>query len=320
MEEKNSSSTQNVENLTRLLQHYEQISVQLKEELHIQSNGKDVLNGKISELKKENLRHIKEITRLKDAAKFDKLAAEGLVRKNGILAHDLAASREENKNIKEERNIYQAKVAQLEQKLNVDRSKRLQLLHENELLSQKLNHILSMKSDTESQFAKTQEDLAMKSDSLESVSALKDAQTDFITKQFDDIMKYSIESVDLKQDKFRLAESMRMKDAVIAEYAAKIGRLEEENHQLRKEVFRLRQLKESKTRLSPMSRHGSGASSPSRYKTAADSGSLNRGSSLLLTGSLYLGSGLGLRNDDSERYQPAGSAKSILKKVLEDLD
>ena len=322
MGDKNADSEHSVESLTRLLRQYEEISVQLKAELQVQSNGKDLLNSKISELKKENLHQIQEITRLKDAAKFDKIAAEGLVRKNGILAHDLAGSREENKNIKEERNLYQTRVAHLEQKLNVDRSMRLQLLHENELLQQKLNHISSMKSDTESQYAKTQSELFVKSETLESVNAFKEAQTDFITKQFEDIMKYSLESVDLKQDKFRLAESVRIKDRLIAEYAAKIGRLEEEGRQLRKEVFQLRQLSESKQsrRLSPIPKHKCETSSPNRSsKISTVSGSLSGSAHLsisspssMMSKSLYLGSGLGLRKDNSQRYQSSGSAKSIL--------
>ena len=323
MEEQTRFSEQNIESLTRLLRHYEENSVQLKAELQVQSNGKDALNGRISELKKENLYQIKEITRLRDAAKFDKIAAEGLVRKNGMLAHDLAACREEIQNIKDERNLYQAKVAQLEQKLNVDRSKRLQLLHENELLTQQLKHTLNLKSGNEAQFTKTQAELFLKAETLESVNALKDAQTDFITKQFEDIMQFSIESVDLKQDKFRLAESLRTKDAMIEEYGAKIRRLEEDCRELRKEVFRLRQLTNTKQSAGhcPKSRHKSDDSNPNRSRdTITSSGTVTQGSSLLTTRSRFLGSGLGLRNDDFVGYQPAGSAKSILKKVLESMD
>ena len=155
-----------IEDLTRLLRQYEESSLQLKAELKLQSHGKEVLNEKISELRKETQRQAQEITRLKDAARFDKAAAEGLVKKNGILAHDLNACRGENKNIKDEKEFYHTKTMQLEQKLNADRSKRLQLLHENELLLQKLNHTTNTKSDTETQFAQAQKELIMKTEYL----------------------------------------------------------------------------------------------------------------------------------------------------------
>lgn len=353
-----------IEDLTRLLRQYEESSLQLKAELKLQSHGKEVLNEKISELRKETQRQAQEITRLKDAARFDKAAAEGLVKKNGILAHDLNACRGENKNIKDEKEFYHTKNMQLEQKLNADRSKRLQLLHENELLLQKLNHTTNAKSDTETQFAQAQKELIMKTECLESLTSLKDAQKEFISKQFDDIMNYTGETCDLKAKLFRLAEEIRKKDVLLNEYTMKIRRLEDECHQLRKELFQLQQLTHSRTRnrrqggmltiprnISPVSRaKGANRSSSSSKMLSTDLDSIKKSDTAPIqtlientslgvdkhkhssngdtsarlgnsvSKSLFVGSGLGLRNSDFEQYHPKGSAKSILRKVLESLD
>lgn len=123
-----------VEKLNALLTHYEAENLRLKNENHLKDLAIKANLDRIADHEKKRQVLAKQVNQLESALKFEKIACEGLTKKAGILDLDLSNITEERRILIEDQIFNRKRVKDLESTLNDDRSKRLQDMHENELL------------------------------------------------------------------------------------------------------------------------------------------------------------------------------------------
>lgn len=127
---------------------------------------------------------------------------------------------------------------------NIDRSKRLQLLHENELLVQRLHTAEAYERRELREVQENVRSAQLQEDRIHKLDADREAQKEFIGEQFGDIQRQAEERTQLMRDKIRMGEELVARARVIA-------LLESENACLKRES--------SLAQTSPMTR-GAGVS------------------------------------------------------------
>ena len=347
------TATDSLLNVAKL---YEAENLSLKQE---QANlGKIIesLRLDLKEKSKENLKHIKEISRLKESSKFNRVASEGLVKKNGIVVHELDGLKEDLIMYKEEKALTAKKIYKLEYRLSEDRSKRLQLMHENHVLLNRIKSLEEIANSAVKEVTSQQIQLGMKEEKLESLVIAKEAQKDFIETQFEDIQRFAEESMLVQKHKFELIEDLQRKSDLLASIEAESQRLKEENHAFKLELWDLRRKvreegREGGVSASPAKAERSSkgtttlhsqaeqlyrvspaatplrprdvpncAESPGDNRALPATSSMSKSpldKSSYLTKTLFLGSGLGLRRDRDYEQQTIAPSQANTNKITD---
>ena len=107
---------------------------------------------------------------------IEKKASDGLNKKAQVLDIDLKLHKEERKTMVDEQIMNRRKVADLERKLLDDRSKRLQNIHENDILRKKCATLEARNKVCEEDTRKSAADLLVKIEKLQNSTEIMDKQ------------------------------------------------------------------------------------------------------------------------------------------------
>lgn len=332
--------------LNALIKTYESDNLRLKSDLKDAVDGKKNVLRDIDRSTKEKIGLSRQITSLENASKIEKKVVEGLLKKSGVLDFDVTSLREENAVLKKRDVSNTKRVEELEKTLIEDRTKRLREMHLNEVLRKKNSELEAKMRVDESNNKKYQDMMLDKFQEMETIIANNHRLQRLVEVQSEDILRMTKEVHDLKEKIKNHHEQVSTMKNEITNTTKERDEMQNEVWRLRSEVLSIAGTSNEKSvafnTFSPNSRASSrfGSSRPtttsssrlrpltsgtgSDYEgfpfdaSASPKGTRSPKGDSGFGRSLFVGSGLGLKQDTAPVVPSKGGAKAVLKKILDE--
>jgi hypothetical protein len=154
---------------------------------------------RISDLEKIGKSHVKKIKSLENAAKFEKIASDGILKKSKIFEADVMDLKHRNEMLSRQFSDSSKYCNELEETLFDDRSNRLQLLHQNNKLMKDSVELERFGSTAEKDAIKARENLLTKLQQIDSFQCINSNQKELINAQSMEIISLTKEVIELKE-------------------------------------------------------------------------------------------------------------------------
>lgn len=238
-DEGGSFSKEDVEKLRYVIKEYEVENRRLKDEwLAYKESAENVREWKNFREKERNT-FMKQINTLRQNVNIEKKATDGLAKKNGALEAELTIHKEERKTLTTEMALLKHKVQDYERKLNDDRAKRLQNMHENEIL-RRANAQLTAQSESAGEGErKAAASLLEKVQLLDTATTRLDQQKRVISAQGDEMLDLNREITALKETMKNISENMLRTQTQMVSMNKERDEFEQESFRLRKELVKV---------------------------------------------------------------------------------
>ena len=169
----NSAEVDRLKNVIKVL---EDDAENLRQEINTLKASRTSLLAKINDQEQQRQLVVKELLKVKANLNFEVKAREGLAKKTGGFEFEALNLREEKKNLVEELNILRTRSKEMEFFLNQERSKRLQEIHETDILRKQNQSLESKQIQAEQDAARARSELLTKLQKMETIIAENDAQ------------------------------------------------------------------------------------------------------------------------------------------------
>lgn len=256
--------TNDIKRLSELLHEYEAVNFRQIEEIKQAKQATHDIALQIQEYEKVQRQHLKKIKSLEAQSKIDRIAAEGLRKKSAAFEAEAREFKHAKEFLTVEHKKYKDRLKECEDSLFVDRSKRLGLLHENELLRKQLvekeDH--TARAEKDALFARNE--LLTKMQLVETLKSVNESQKMIVQSQSEEMILLSNEVYNLKEKQMERNDRLIDQDNASRSFHSTIHALQMEVYRLRKE---LNVLAESKNEKSVAFGDGSGASNATNRLT-----------------------------------------------------
>jgi hypothetical protein len=241
------SDSNDIKRLSDLLHEYEAVNFRQLEEIEQAKQATRDIATQIQSYEKEQKANLKRIKSLEAQAKVDRLAADGLRKRAG----GFEAEAREYKHAKEllmfDVEQYKEKLQVCQVALNADRSKRLGLLHENELLRKQLRIKEEQTAAAEQNALTARNELLAKMQVVETLLAVNASQKKIIQSQSEEMILLANEVYNLKEGQMVQKDVILDKDIENTSFHSTIDSLKKEVYRLRKELNNLASTKAEKS-------------------------------------------------------------------------
>ena len=232
-EKEKSEDQKNLERLTKLLTEYEAENQKQKLELQGYRATDEANKKKILDFQKEVQQLNKKLNTARDNLKFEKASMEGLKTKYHLIEGEVKDLRNDKINLKTEVALLRPRIEELESTTNNDRAKRVQLMHENEVLRKNEIALEQRESDAKLDEANAQKSLYEKLTQFDKLFGVNEVQQRTIDAQSNEMISLSKELNVLQERNMQLNQ-------LLSERENEIGESRKINDILQHEIFRLR--------------------------------------------------------------------------------
>ena len=229
-------SKEEMKRLKNIISEYEIENVRLRDERDSAASvASGVQEGFKARQEEINTLH-KTINSLKVTLKIEKKASDGLNKKAQTLDIEVKLLKEERTTLIEEQIMNRKRVADLEKKLLDDRSKRLQNIHENDILRKRCAKLEARNKVCEDDTRKSAAELLVKVEKLQNATEIMDKQKRTIETQGAEMLDLNRELTMLKEAQKSMTEEVLKLERRLANYKKERDTFEQENFRLRREM------------------------------------------------------------------------------------
>lgn len=215
------------------LQFLRDLLTQQKEKLALNEEMKVGMTVKLRDAADKRIALTKEVKKLQQELKFERIACEGAKKKGAIFEFDIVGLREENSNLVAEQSLHRRRIGELEYALNEERSKRLKDMHEIEKLNNMNCGLETKVILVERDAFKANTELLEKVQKLETATLLNESKARVIYSQSSDLNNLSGEL-------FRGKAEERVLHNTILTTVDELNSTRVENTHLKAELSRIR--------------------------------------------------------------------------------
>lgn len=233
--------------LNQILKMYETENLRLVRDNEVKDSIIDANQMKQAQMEKERQGNVKKLKTLEGTLKFERIAAEGLTKKAGVLEIECTLLKEDKLAIEDKLVRFQRRVEQLESTFNKDRSKLLQNIHEIELLSIQNANCERRASEAEERLRTSQTEMLTKLQIAETLIAKTERQQRTVHEQADEMLALTREVYELRMRKNELTEIVAEQEKKISVYETRTESLNAEIHRLRRELLDIAQTHSQKS-------------------------------------------------------------------------
>ena len=240
-------NTEEIARLDQILKLYEAENLRLVRDNEVKDSIIEANQKKQLQMEKERQVNLKKLKTLEGTLKYERIAAEGLTKKAGILEIECTLLKEDKLAIEDQMVRFQRRVDQLESTFNKDRSKLLQNIHEIELLTIQNADCEKRVSEAEDRLRTTQTEMLAKLQIAETLIAKTDRQQRTVHEQADEMLALTREVYELRMRKNELTEIVSEQEKKISVFETKTDSLNAEIHRLRRELLDIAQTHSQKS-------------------------------------------------------------------------
>lgn len=228
-----------IERLNYILQLYEAENMRLQQELQSKEAAYASQQQKQLDLEKARQDLVKKLRSVEGTLKFERIAAEGLTKKVGMMELDYNNAKEDNALLTSqfERNV--KRVKELETTFNRDRSRLLRNMHENELLKRRVRELETQQSAAESDAVQARTDLLDKLQVIETLRAKTDTQQRTIKAQAEEMLNLTREVYHLRDRQQELCEIQSSNETSLEKYEHQVRGLQAEVYRMHREMMEI---------------------------------------------------------------------------------
>lgn len=226
-----------IERLQKLLAHFETVNLDQIQQIERLNQTYDANAKRILELEKNRVALNKTIKSLEGRMKFDKIASDGIKKKFNLLEVEVRDLKYSNDHYLTERTENVAKIAQLEDDLNKNRSDKLKFMHENAKLLKENAELRGRETDASSDAVFARKDLLQKLEMLDDLIQTNETYKHTIDAQSQEMLMSTHKQYDINEKLTETRRHVVSLEAMTAEYNHTIDILQHEISRLRKELM-----------------------------------------------------------------------------------
>lgn len=233
------SAKDDIARLSKLLYEYETVNQQQKLDIESLNKKTEATGERFMAIQRENQGLSKKIKSLNDTLKFERISLEGIRKKFNLNDVEVRDLRKDKQNFILEITLVRQRAADLEVSVNSDRSKRLQLMHENEVLRMNAAEWEVQEKAAREDQRKAQASLMDKLMQFDRLFGVNEVQKKTIDSQSNEMIALSKEVNILQERNMYLNQLLSDRGNEIAENRKVNDILQQEIFRLRKELINM---------------------------------------------------------------------------------